>query len=104
MIPQDLEFKTSGKLVPSIIAIPNVELKDYTHGLSPCFVNEHVSQARCLLHNVNSYIFTRSLRQLIHNKYSLGQLNGGRMRFEVDTAGFDLPNFWKDLSVPNRDT
>ena len=44
MIPQDLEFKISGKLVPSLIAIPNVELKDYTNGLS-AFVNEHVSQA-----------------------------------------------------------
>ena len=103
MIPQDLEFKISGKLVPSLIAIPNVELKDYTLGLS-AFLNEHVSQARCLLHNVNSYMFTRSLRQLIHKKYSLGQLNGGRPRYDVDTAGFDLPNFWKDLSVPNRDT
>ena len=92
MIPQDVEFKSSGKLVPSLIVIPNGELKDYTRGLS-AFVNEHVSQARCLLHNVNSYIFTRSLRQLIHKKYSLGQLNGGRMRFEVDTARFDLPNF-----------
>ena len=103
MIPQELEFKISRKLVPSLIAMPNVELKEYTRGLS-AFVTEHVSQARCLLHNVNSYMFTRSLRQLIHKKYSLGQLNGGRMRFELDTAGFDLPNFWKDLSVPNRDT
>ena len=103
MIPQDLEFKISGKLVPSLIAIPNVELKDYARGLS-AFVNEHVSQARCLLHNVNSYIFTRSFRQLIHKQYSLEQLNGGRMRCEVDTAGFDLPNFWKELSVPSRDT